>query len=153
MRLRATSFLALLIMSFSGFSPCVGQVPENFLANNVVLLIRHSEKPLSGNGLSPQGEVRASLYADYFRPFRDTVAPMHIDSLFAGADSKNSMRPRLTLEPLSKAANLPIDSSIGSNEPAALVAELRSHAHGLHPLIAWRHGELPALLEAFGASP
>ena len=30
---------------------------------------------------------------------------------------------------------------------------MKTEAHGRHPLIAWRHGDIPALLTAFGASP
>ena len=34
-----------------------------------------------------------------------------------------------------------------------LVQELKTEVHGQHPLIAWRHGEIPALLRAFGVVP
>ncbi len=129
------------------------QQPQNNLANNTVLIIRHSEKPETGNGLTAQGEERARLYAKYFQPFQDQSSPIEVDSLYAGADSKSSIRPRLTLEPLSKASNLPINSSISSKDSVALVAELKSHPHGHYPLVAWRHSELPALITAFGASP
>jgi hypothetical protein len=150
--------LVLALLSISVFvllcsKPSTAQQPQNNLANNTVLIIRHAEKPETGNGLTPQGEERASLYAKYFQPFQDQVPPIEVDSLYAGADSKSSIRPRLTLEPLSKASNLPINSSIGSKDSEALVSELRSHPHGRCPVIAWRHGDMPALLAAFGASP
>jgi hypothetical protein len=149
-------FLALL--AISTLVPVCSQAaqaqqPRNNLANNTVLIIRHSEKPETGNGLTAQGEERARLYAKYFQPFQDQAPPIEVDSLYAGADSKSSVRPRLTLEPLSKASNLPINSSISSKDSEALVAELKSHPHGHHPLVAWRHSELPALIAAFGASP
>jgi hypothetical protein len=76
-----------------------------------------------------------------------------VDCLYAGADSKNSIRPRLTLEPISKATGLPLHLNIGTKDSDGLVRELRSEPHGPHPLIAWRHGEIPTLLTAFGASP
>jgi hypothetical protein len=151
--MRSLSILTLFVLGafFSNFS--LAQQHGNYLANNTVLIIRHAEKPEVGNALTTQGEARARLYAKYFQPFQDQVTPIQVDSLYAGADSKSSMRPRLTLEPLSASSNLPINASISTKEPEALVAELRSHPHGHHPLIAWRHGELPALLTAFGASP
>jgi hypothetical protein len=148
--------LALFAISALGsvsFQTASAQQPQNHLANNTVLIIRHSEKPETGNGLTAQGEERARLYVKYFQPFQDQQPPIEVDSLYAGADSKSSIRPRLTLEPLSKATNLPINSSISSKDSAALVAELRSHPHGHCPLISWRHGDMPALLTAFGASP
>jgi hypothetical protein len=125
----------------------------NYLANNTVLIVRHSEKPDSGPGLTPMGETRAQLYAKYFEPFKDAGLPIPVDSLYAGADSKSSSRPRLTLEPLSKATGLPLHLNVGTKEPEALVLELKTEAHGRHPLIAWRHGDMPGLLTAFGASP
>lgn len=152
--MRSLSLALLAIFVFVLCSePSTAQQPQSNLTNNTVLIIRHAEKPETGNGLTPQGEERARLYAKYFQPFQDQVAPIEVDSLYAGADSKSSIRPRLTLEPLSKASNLPINSSISSKDSEALVAELRSHPHGHCPLIAWRHGDMPALLAAFGASP
>jgi broad specificity phosphatase PhoE len=129
------------------------QATRNYLADNTVLIVRHAEKPANGTGLTPTGEARARLYAKYFEPFQEDGLSISIDCLYAGADSKNSVRPRLTLEPLSKASGLPLHTAVGTKNPEALVLELRSEAHGRHPLIAWRHGEIPSLLTAFGADP
>jgi hypothetical protein len=126
---------------------------QNYLANNTILIVRHAEKsPESGTGLTPQGENRAQLYTTYFKPFHDGRLNLTVDSLYAGADSKKSFRPRLTLEPLSKATGLPLHHDIGTTDPKALVDDLKTHPHGLHPLIAWRHSEIPNLIAAFGAS-
>lgn len=59
----------------------------------------------------------------------------------------------LHLEPLSKATGLPLHAKIGTKDSEALLHELKTEAHGQHLLIAWRHGDMPALLTAFGASP
>jgi broad specificity phosphatase PhoE len=131
----------------------LAQSTANYLANNTVLIVRHAEKPESGTGLTPLGEARARLYAKYFEPFQEDGLSIPVDCLYAGADSKNSIRPRLTLEPLSKATGLPLHLNVGTKESAALVLELKTEAHGRYPLVAWRHGEIPALLTAFGASP
>jgi hypothetical protein len=137
--------------------PCLTSTPaqtaQNYLANNTVLIVRHAEKPADGTGLTPMGEARARLYAKYFQPFQEHGLSISVDCLYAGADSKNSVRPRLTLEPLSKASGLPLHLNVGTKNPEALVLELKTEAHGQHPLIAWRHGEIPALLTAFGIAP
>jgi broad specificity phosphatase PhoE len=86
----------------------LAQSTANYLANNTVLIVRHAEKPESGTGLTPLGEARARLYAKYFEPFQEDGLSIPVDCLYAGADSKNSIRPRLTLEPLSKATGLPL---------------------------------------------
>jgi hypothetical protein len=144
---------AVLSLSMISSLCAQSQTAQDYLANNTVLIIRHSEKPETGHGLTALGEARARLYAKYFRPFQEEGLSISVDSLYAGADSKSSIRPRLTLEPLSKAAGLPIHLNVGTKDPETLVRELRTEAHGRHPLIAWRHGEIPALLTAFGASP
>jgi len=128
----------------------------NHLAHNVVLIIRHAEKPASGPGLSPLGEARAQAYTSFFRPFADAapaIPPFTVDALHAGADSPHSARPRLTLEPLSRLLHLPIDSSIGTSDSAGLVRRLQREPHGPRPLLCWRHRELPLLLRALGADP
>jgi hypothetical protein len=52
-----------------------------------------------------------------------------------------------------KRTELSIHLKFGTKDSEALVDELRAEPHGQHPLIAWRHGDMPALLTAFGASP
>jgi hypothetical protein len=145
--------LAVLILCLIRSLAVQAQSAQNYLANNTVLIVRHTEKPETGTGLTPLGEERARLYAKYFQPFQEEGLSISVDSLYAGADSKNSVRPRLTLEPLSKASGLPLHLKIGTKDPELLVTELKTEPHGRHPLIAWRHGEIPALLKAFGASP
>lgn len=150
MRFRVLTILALCGISCSS---ALAQSTANYLANNKVLIVRHAEKPESGTGLAPLGEARARLYAKYFEPFQEEGLSIPVDCLYAGADSKNSIRPRLTLEPLSKATGLPLHLKVGTKDSAALVLELKTEAHGRYPLVAWRHGEIPALLTAFGAAP
>ena len=71
----------------------------------------------------------------------------------AAADSSNSHRPRLTLEPLSQSLGLPLDIRYKNKESDQLAAELQSRPHGRHILICWHHGQIPALLQALGADP
>lgn len=123
------------------------------LANTEVLIIRHAEKPGSGYDLTPVGEERAKAYVHYFESYTEHSKPVKLDHLFAAADSKGSHRPRLTLEPLSRAMGLAIDMRFTNKQFAALADELRAKSHGEHILICWHHGEIPALLTALGANP
>jgi hypothetical protein len=146
--------LVLIVLSLCiAASSLLAQSAQNYLANNTVLIVRHAEKPVEGTGLTPMGEARAQLYVKYFEPFQEQGLSIRVDSLYAGADSKKSMRPRLTLEPLSKATGLPLHDKVGTKASEALVLELRNESHGRRPLISWRHSEIPALLAAFGGSP
>jgi hypothetical protein len=123
------------------------------LADATVLIIRHADKAESGDGLSPAGVVRANAYINYFENYQIDGAPIKLTALFAAADSKESDRPVLTLEPLSRAIGLPIDSKYKDKDYAKLADELEATSHGKDILICWHHGEIANLLRALGADP
>ena len=58
-------------------------------------------------------------------------------------------RPRLTLEPLSRALNVPLDCTFKDKDPETLARELESKPHGTNILICWHHEKIPDLLRAF----
>jgi hypothetical protein len=119
----------------------------------VVLIIRHAEDAGSGDGISPLGEKRAEAYKDYFLNFAVDSKRQEPTVIFAAKDSKKSHRPRLTVEPFAKAANLKIDTRFGNDQSADLAADLRANQQGKVILICWRHPYVPALLRALGANP
>ena len=119
----------------------------------VVLIIRHAEKPDTGPGLSPSGQQRAEAYIRYFQEFTVDSKPLRPDAIFAAKDSKESQRPRLTVEPFAKAAKLRIDTHFRSNQSTKLAAALHTTEPGKRILISWRHGDVPDLLRALGADP
>jgi hypothetical protein len=121
--------------------------------NAVVLIIRHAEDGATGLGLSPRGEQRAEAYKDYFLNFGVDSKPLEPNIIFAAKDSKQSERPRLTVEPFAKAAQLPIDTRFDNNQSTELANELRADHQGKVILICWRHGNIPDLLRALGANP
>lgn len=126
---------------------------QDYLANATVLVIRHAEKLRHGRALSPIGFARAQAYAHYFHPFRADGMTLRINALYAGADTAGSIRPRLTLEPLSHALHLSLNTQFGTDDPGSLVHALRTQPHGDHILIAWRHQHIPLLLTTLGANP
>jgi hypothetical protein len=121
--------------------------------NATVLIIRHAEDADSGDGISPLGQQRADAYKNYFLNFTVDSKRREPAVIFAAKDSKKSHRPRLTMEPFAKAANLKIDMRFGNNDSAALAADLRANQQGKVILICWRHPYMPALLSALGANP
>jgi broad specificity phosphatase PhoE len=121
--------------------------------NSVVLIVRHAENPANGHGLSPRGEERAKAYKDYFQNFTIDGKQREPEAVLVAADSKHSHRPRLTVQPFAKAANLQIDNRFSNKQPTDLVAELRANYEGKVILICWHHGQIPALLRALGADP
>ena len=121
--------------------------------NSVILIIRHAENPANGHGLSPRGEERAKAYKNYFQNFTVDGKRREPEAVLVAADSKHSHRPRLTVQPFAKAANLPIDNRFADKQPADLAAELRANYQGKMILVCWHHGQIPALLRALGAAP
>ena len=76
-------------------------------------------------------------------------------ALIASADSGESARPRLTLEPLSKATGLPIQQPFANKQYKDFARWMESgdaHLHGT-AFVAWHHGKLAKLLERLGADP
>jgi len=137
-------------------TPCshlLAQDALNHLANSTVLVIRHAEKPAEGANLNPEGSARAESYARYFHSFAIDGTTIPINALFAGSDTPNSARPRLTLEPLSRASGIPLNVTYATNAPELFAHALAAQPHGSHVLVAWRHKQIPALLKAFGAEP
>jgi broad specificity phosphatase PhoE len=121
--------------------------------NSVVLIIRHAEDAGHGHGLSARGAERAEAYKDYFQNFTIDSKRREPNDVLVAADSKQSHRPRLTVTPFAKAAQLPIDSRFGNKQPADLAAELRANHQGKVILVCWHHGQIPAVLRALGAAP
>ena len=121
--------------------------------NGIVLIIRHAENGGIGQGLSSRGEQRAEAYKDYFLNFAVDSKPLEPNVIFAAKDSKQSHRPRLTVEPFANAAKLKVDTHFGNNQSSDLAADLRANHQGKVILICWRHGVIPDLLRAFGEKP
>ena len=120
---------------------------------SVVLIIRHAEDGASDRGLTPLGEKRAEAYKNYLLNFSVDSTRLEPNVVFAAKDSKKSYRPRLTVEPFAKAANLKIDTRFGNSQSTELAADLRDNQQGKVILICWRHPYIPALLQALGANP
>ena len=121
--------------------------------NATVLIIRHAEDADSGDGISPLGQERAEAYKNYFLNFSVDSKRREPQAIFAAKDSKKSHRPRLTMEPFAKAANLKIDMRFGNDQSTDLAADLRANQQGKVILICWRHPYMAALLSALGANP
>ncbi len=152
--MRFGSRLALLLAAAALFCPALAMAKHDHgakgLADTTVLIIRHAEKPDEGSGLTPEGEARAQAYVKYFEHFSIDGQPARPDTLIAAADSKQSIRPRLTIEPLSAATGLPIDDRFSDKQSKDLAEALRHDDHGNTVLICWHTGEIPKLIHELG---
>jgi broad specificity phosphatase PhoE len=146
------SRLWLCIVLLLGAAPAFAEDSPG-LKDATVLVIRHAEKPASGDTLTPAGEARAKAYVNYFQNYTVEGKPFAVDHLFAAAYSKGSKRPRLTLTPVSQATGLRIDQPFTDKQFVELANELRAKPHGKNIVICWHHGEIPGLVRALGAKP
>ena len=121
--------------------------------DSVVLIIRHAEDGGTGRDLAPRGHERAEAYKNYLQNFTVDSKRLEPAVIFAAKDSKQSHRPRLTVEPFAKAAKLKIDTRFGNSQSTELAADLRANHQGKVILICWRHPYVPDLLRALGAKP
>jgi hypothetical protein len=120
------------------------------LSGATIFIIRHAEKPGTGTGLSPAGETRAAVYANYFEHLTFRGKPVRIDSLVAAMDSHKSVRPRLTLQPLSEETGMPIMQPCSERDVEGLVSWLRQQPANQTTLISWHHTKIGKLLVALG---
>ena len=125
----------------------------NGLSDATILIVRHGEKPGEGTGLSPAGEMRAQVYAEYFRHFTMNGTPIRIDQLVAAEDTDSSSRPRLTLEPLSLEMGMRIDQPCPDHAVTTLVDWLKQRPAHQTTLVSWHHTKIAKLLAALGADP
>jgi hypothetical protein len=143
----------LVIAVVFSFTLTLAAVAQDGPKDAVVVIIRHAENGGKDQYLAPRGEQRAEAYKDYFLKFTVDSKGREPTVIFAAKDSKKSHRPRLTVEPFAKAAQLKMDTRFGNNQSAELAADLRANDHGKVILICWRHPYIPALLGALGANP
>ena len=130
-----------------------GGMPSNL----TVFLVRHAEKPDKGSELAPEGSARAQKYVQYFQnQVRYDGQPIRWNYLFASAESDKSNRPFLTIEPLSEAIGVKIDSDLKNKHFKDLVQELKKNDgnkfDNANVLICWHHGEILDLASALGAN-
>lgn len=121
--------------------------------NTNILMIRHAEKPHSGIGLAVAGQERAQAYAIYFQNYSLNSNLVKLDYLFAAADSSESHRPRLTIQPLATAVGLDINDKHKDKDYQKVADDIlqNSKYDQSNILICWHHGEILDLAAALGA--
>jgi hypothetical protein len=121
--------------------------------NSTIIMIRHGEKPKTGTDLAIAGQERAQAYTIYIPNQSFNGSVLKFNYLFASKASPESNRPVLTITPLSKTLNLPINSPYADKDFQALATELQTNPlyENKSILICWHHGEILKLAKALGA--
>jgi phosphohistidine phosphatase SixA len=122
---------------------------QSSLANKEILIVRHGERPAAEDALTDRGKARAQAYVGYFEHLSIDGRPIHLTHLFA----EKSRRTRETLEPLSKATGMELDTRFATKDDVALAADLQSHSYGNEVLICWHHHAISKLIKDLGGDP
>ncbi|MBC7743127.1 MAG: histidine phosphatase family protein, partial [Bdellovibrionaceae bacterium] len=108
-----------------------------------ILLMRHAEKPDSGNELSEQGWQRARLLPNLFtsrQEFKNFGLPM---ALYAMSPKKDdgSIRSIQTLKYVSEQFSIPIEKQFNRGQIKELVAKIKNEKkfNGKMVVICWEH--------------
>jgi hypothetical protein len=139
-----TSMFAVLMFFIIPIASIAKPSPDE---NLKVVIIRHGEKPESGDNLSCQGENRALqlpalLYSKFGSP-----AFTYIPSLGLGEETKHA-RMFQTVSPFAIKHNLMVNSQFGEKEAAKVAKEVRKKAGTV--LLVWEHSAIPDLADKLG---
>jgi hypothetical protein len=119
-----------------------------------IVIIRHAEKPASGNELSARGFQRAQALPQFFK--NNTIVtefgpPVAIFAMKPGSD-EGSVRAIETVSPLATSLGLPIQENIVRDDLQTLVDTIKNDPtyDGKMVLICWEHKVIPQLAADFG---
>ncbi len=122
-------------------------------APSEIIIIRHAEKPDSGNQLSPKGFQRANALPQFFEKFPTPVA------IFAAgvkqdnpADLDKSIRSIQTVMPLAKKLGLKIHDEFTKNKTQELVQTIMTSPQydGGLVIICWEHKVIQTIAQELG---
>ena len=121
-----------------------------------VILIRHAEKPASGNELDPRGFQRAKALAGFFENTPSMTRYGTPAAIYAMApkDQNGSLRPIETVTPLADSLGLKINSAYKKEELSSLIGDIlnTSAYDGKMVLVCWEHNMIPEIVKGFGWS-
>jgi hypothetical protein len=120
-----------------------------------VILIRHAEKPATGNELNQKGRERAAALVAYFLESPELLEFKTPAAIFAPLPSRegSSVRASQTVTPLARALRMQINLSFRKDQTAALAREILTDPRfdGRMVLVCWEHKVIPDIAKALGA--
>jgi hypothetical protein len=126
----------------------------SFAAPAQVVILRHGEKPATGNTLDTQGYQRAAALPSLFKTDPDLTRYGTPAAIYAmePASEDGSVRAIETVTPLAQALGLTIQESFTKNQLARLVNAVMTHPsyEGKTVVICWEHDVIPTMVDDFG---
>jgi hypothetical protein len=120
-----------------------------------VMIIRHGEKPDSGNELNARGQERALALVNFFTtnpPVLSDGKPVAAIYAMKPSREDGSLRPIQTVTPLAEKLGLTINADIKKDHVDDLIDAVlkNSTADGKTVLICWEHKIIPTIVQRFG---
>lgn len=144
--MRRTSF-PVLLLALALSAPALGAPAQ-------VVIIRHGEKPATGNELDPQGWQRAQALVGFFETDPAVIRYGTPAAIYAMAPKgpDGTLRPIETVTPLAQHLGLTIDEDYTKKEMPQVVADIMGNPayDGRMVLICWEHKAIPELVRDFG---
>jgi len=136
--------LAGVVISFISLSCVGGNAPDNRLK---IVIIRHGEKPETGDNLSCQGESRALqlpavLYQKFNKPDYTYIPSLGLDK------STTHARMFQTVTPFAVKYNLTINSKFDKNDYSNISENVLKKTGTV--LMVWEHSSIQSLAEKLG---
>jgi hypothetical protein len=138
-----TVVTGILLSSFS-FSCAAGNTPDSTLK---VVIIRHGEKPETGDNLSCQGQSRALqlpavLYQKFSKPDYTYVPSLGLDKSITHA------RMFQTISPFAVKYNLTVNGKFDGKDYSDIAENVMKKTGTV--LMVWEHSAIPSLAEKLG---
>lgn len=121
-----------------------------------VILIRHAEKPETGEELSARGKERAAALAPFFLERPEITRFGKPTAIYAERPKKatSSVRPMDTVAPLAKAIDRQVIDKFTRVEIEPMAKEILTQPaySGKMVLVCWEHSMIPPLAKALGCT-
>lgn len=121
-----------------------------------VIIIRHGEKPASGDNLSPRGYQRAQALVGFFENNPAVLQYGTPTAIYASDPGVKGTSHRMveTVTPLAESLGISIDSSFNKDDLTGLVNDILNNPNydGKMVLICWEHTVIPEMASDFGWS-
>lgn len=130
---------------------------NNSLKPKQIIFIRHGEKENSDGSvqdvnLSSNGYKRADTLPDFFKNhLPDNISKPDVIIAMKQENSKHSNRPVETVDPLSKAFNIPIIANYKQSEINQAIDDINKLGEDKVVLVCWEHQYLAKIAQSLGA--
>ncbi len=146
-----SKIICRIFFSCFAITACLPAFTQSLLPKDVLLrvvIIRHGEKPDSGDNLSCQGLNRALLLPAVLDTVTGHPDYTYVPMISTGGKKTSSVRMFQTVTPFAVQQNLPINSTFKEDSVVQAAADIKKKRGMV--LMVWEHSNIPPLAKAFG---